>query len=654
MLAACGSSGGESGSYAAGGESGSLATGGESGQAGEGGEPSAGTPNAGEAGLEAGGSGGDSGQAGAAAGSEAGGGSGGEEESGGAAGSGGSAGEATAGEGGALGEGGNGAAAGQGGQSESGGTAGASAGQAGNPIVAGSGGQAESGGSAGTTSNAGSGGGGEAGSVGEGGAVEQAGSSGQAGEVAQPAPSIDGFTTSVTSLPIDGGEVTLSWSVTDAESIAIEPGIGEVTGSSYTVQVTASTTFILTATNQWGDAEATRTVEVTAHGDRDWVVQFGSAQGDNMTRLGVDGDGNVLGVGLTNGSLDGPNAGSLDVFAVKYTGSGQRVWIRQLGTDASEYGLGVTADVDNNVIITGLTGGDLSDPNLGSNDVFVAKYSANGDPVWAEQLGTAERDEAYGVTTDADGNIYVTGFTAGALDGPNAGDRDAFLAKYSAAGDATWVRQLGTAALDQAVGVATDPEGNVLIAGFTEGDLDGLSGGRDLFAAKYTSNGDRVWVRQLGTAGQDAANDARTDAAGNLYIAGNTDGALDGTNAGRADALLVKYSSNGALVEVRQFGTTENDDATSVGVDAAGMIFLGGYTQGAFGPSVPGGVDVFLTKYSPEFESLWSRQAGTIDTDVASGLAVDAAGAVFVGGYTDGLFGAEQYGEMDAFLARFR
>ncbi len=91
------------------------------------------------------------------------------------------------------------------------------------------------------------------------------------------------------------------------------------------------------------------------------------------------------------------------------------------------------------------------------------------------------------VATDAEGNVYLSGFTEGSLGGPYRGGRgDAWVAKYSAGGALRWKRQLGTSEQDWSAGVATDDDGNIYISGKTGGSLGGASEGiDDAFVAKY-------------------------------------------------------------------------------------------------------------------------------------------------------------------------
>ena len=86
--------------------------------------------------------------------------------------------------------------------------------------------------------------------------------------------------------------------------------------------------------------------------------------------------------------------------------------------------------------MTGGTDGDLDgNTNLGSYDIFLVKYNSSGTKQWTKQLGTTSSDYGFGVTTDSSGNIYVTGYTSGNLDGnTSSGGKDIFLVKYDSSG----------------------------------------------------------------------------------------------------------------------------------------------------------------------------------------------------------------------------
>jgi hypothetical protein len=86
--------------------------------------------------------------------------------------------------------------------------------------------------------------------------------------------------------------------------------------------------------------------------------------------------------------------------------------------------------------VTGSTGGGLDgNTSSGSNDIVLVKYNSSGTKQWTKQLGTSSIDTGNGVSTDSSGNIYVTGYTQGDLDGnTSSGSNDIFLVKYDSSG----------------------------------------------------------------------------------------------------------------------------------------------------------------------------------------------------------------------------
>jgi hypothetical protein len=237
---------------------------------------------------------------------------------------------------------------------------------------------------------------------------------------------------------------------------------------------------------------------------------------------------------------------------------------------------------------------------------------------WSRQIGTSAIDESRSVAVDGSGNAYISGFTRGSLGGANAGDCDAFLTKYSSAGDLVWSRQIGTSPRDISSSVAVDASGNAYISGESAGSLGGPNaGGLDAFLIKYSSAGNLLWTRQIGTSTSDWSNSVAVDASGNAFISGLTYGSLGGPNAGSADAVLIKYSSAGDLVWSRQIGTSSTDESWSVAVDASGNAYISGETAGNLGGPNAGGRDAFLSKYSSAGDLVWSRQIGTLNSDEA-------------------------------------
>jgi len=387
------------------------------------------------------------------------------------------------------------------------------------------------------------------------------------------------------------------------------------------------------------------------------------ARSSNDYAYGVatDSSGNVYVAGGTNGGLDGnTNAGNTDLFVVKYNSSGTKQWTRQLGSSSRDSANGVATDSSGNVYVTGMTNGGLDGcKNAGIEDLFVVKYNSSGTKQWTNQLGSSSRDSADDVATDSSGNIYVTGTTYSELDGnTSAGKADLFVVKYNSSGTHQWTKQLGTDRYDEARGVATDSSGNVYVTGYTEGGLDGNTslGKADLFVVKYNSSGTKQWANQLGTWDTDFANGVATDSSGNVYVTGSTYRSLDGnTSAGNADLFVVKYNSSGTKQWTKQLGSSSNDYANDVVTDSSGNAYVTGTTYGGLdGNTSAGNADLFVVKYNSSGTKQWTKQLGTSSTDTANGVTTDSSGNIYVAGGTyGGLDGNTSAGVNDLFIVKY-
>ena len=115
--------------------------------------------------------------------------------------------------------------------------------------------------------------------------------------------------------------------------------------------------------------------------------------------------------------------------------------------------------------------------------------SSSGNWSGTKLLGVAlSSARAQSVATDPSGNVYIVGYTDVNLDGNNlTGTHDFFVTKYNSSGVKQYTKQLGVSGFDTyGLSVATDPIGNVYIAGTTLGSLDGntLTGTWDFFVSK--------------------------------------------------------------------------------------------------------------------------------------------------------------------------
>jgi MFS family permease len=209
------------------------------------------------------------------------------------------------------------------------------------------------------------------------------------------------------------------------------------------------------------------------------------------------------------------------------------------------------------------------------------------------------------------------------------------------------IGQLGTTGNDLSIDAATDPWGNVFIAGYTTGPLFGTNqGSQDVWVAKYDSNGNQLWGKQFGSSGSDNALAITTDSNGNYYLAGQTGGDLFSSKQSQAaDLWVAKFDGNGNRVWGKQFGTNLTggflNAAWGIDVDAAGNVYLSGLAvkenqnREIFDFSVED--DSWVTKFDSNGNQQWFTEIDTPFFNECYDLAVDKSGNSYFVGWTQGL-----------------
>lgn len=411
--------------------------------------------------------------------------------------------------------------------------------------------------------------------------------------------------------------------------------------------------------------------------------------------MATDAEGNVYITGIFFGGvdfdfwgLDMHNVNTTlgeDAFLVKYDAEGNFLWAKNIcgitGSHSQNKASGYAVAVDaagGNVYVTGYFDGTadfdpsaqvLSYTTAGDRDIFLTKYSAEGDFLDVKIIGGAGRDAGVAIDIDGSGNVYLAGYFTYAVDFDpsgqtvnltSGGNRDIFLAKYDANIGLIWAKSMPGAGLDLAYAVVVDGANNVYLAGAFEGTVDfdpsastvnrTSQGASDIFLAKYDANGGYIWAQSMGGVGVDEARGMAVDSTGNVYIGGHFNNTLDLDPSGQSanfisfggqDIYTAKYDINGNYVWGRAFGSTAHDAGFAVAVDAENNVYTTGYFSGAtnFNPSgvadsfaIRGAEDIFLIKYSENGDYIGGRAAGSSGIDHGNAIAIDPFGYVYITG----------------------
>lgn len=218
-----------------------------------------------------------------------------------------------------------------------------------------------------------------------------------------------------------------------------------------------------------------------------------------------------------------------------------------------------------------------------------------------------------------------------------------------------WTVQFGTPASDSAKGLVVDANGDLSLVGTTDGALgaSGNHGMTDTFVRMISGvDGSELWTVQFGTSEDDFAGDIAIDAEGNLLVCGETFGDLGGAgNFGASDVFVRKLSSrDGTAMWTRQVGSPDEDDCRDLTVAEDGYIYITGATSGAWKDvDDPGLNDAYVHKLSSaDGSEVWTHQLGSPNVDLGTALTMSSEGNIFVAGHMWDLgTGAE---EMDTFV----
>jgi len=424
---------------------------------------------------------------------------------------------------------------------------------------------------------------------------------------------------------------------------------------------------------------------------------FGSYAYDEATDTAVDARGFLYVAGSSE--LFGGNA---DAFVLKLTPDGSQVvysrYFRGSGFDIAN---AIAVDAAGAVYVAGhTTSADFPlvhplQSNLrGSSDIWVAKLDPSGSIAYSTYYGGSSFENGDALALGPGGEVYVSGGT-GSTDLPgvngvqrvNAGGfSDGFVAKIAAdGGSVQYATYLGGTGSDELNQVALGADGNLYVAGYTSStDFPVASafqptyggGFTDGLFAKISPDGTRlVFSSYLGGVDHDAAIGLAVDAAGAIYLAGNTGSynfptrnAYKPNNySNYSDAFVTKIQPDGAaLVFSTFFGGQGDDGAVDVAVDAAGQIHFAGQTASYDFPMVGAvqeqvlGFDAFAAQLTPDGSTVVrSTPIGGTGFDTANRLAFSPSGDVWVVGRTDSqdfsilnAFQSWLGGSTDAFVTR--
>lgn len=229
------------------------------------------------------------------------------------------------------------------------------------------------------------------------------------------------------------------------------------------------------------------------NGNFDWGKNIGNSTfGTGMyfySDLCLDQNENVFVTGnyhgdfLVNGTVNLLSSGQADIYVAKYSNNGIFQWAGKGASTGNDYAMDISSGPNGEVYLTGyFTGSSLTfDPlapvaTNGQKDLFIAKYNANGSADWVNVYGGPNDEFGTGVSTDASGNVYLSGsfssneLIIGSETIVSRGESDVLIVKISDAGQVEWTQSAGSVLFDEGNCVASSAE-HIYLGGRSEGPV---------------------------------------------------------------------------------------------------------------------------------------------------------------------------------------
>ena len=365
----------------------------------------------------------------------------------------------------------------------------------------------------------------------------------------------------------------------------------------------------------------------------------------------------------------------------------EHAWARRVGSiNDGEKLWRIAVDEDGNVFATGafrgtFTADGISVTSVGGSDILLLKYGPDGELLWARSAGGPSPDIAYGVETDKNGNVYITGAYSGLavfgdtlvsnIDPDGANLPFSFVARYSENGDLDWVRTMDVGMVQSnypyaiSYAIKLDRLGDLVIVGTYNCTLPstedpgsstmsfggsafrtcGFSGYDYTYVQRMDTLGNTEWVHSvggntgLGTL-QSIAFDAQNDiwAGGNVYSNSGTlyiDGPVDLglSSATGYTGVALEFSESGDPLSGFLLNSTDVSNVEDLIVAGNGDVYLSGWHRGSlFGSPAASGTDGFLMRVTSSGTPVWTDRLVGVSDDFFSGIATTTVPNELVGG----------------------
>ncbi|MGZ3753815.1 MAG: T9SS type B sorting domain-containing protein [Mucilaginibacter sp.] len=357
------------------------------------------------------------------------------------------------------------------------------------------------------------------------------------------------------------------------------------------------------------------------NGNLIWVVSIGGGSTDKPNGIDIDSNGNIAITGqYKSATMDADpgagvfnlvNSGGFDMFLINLDNNGNFLWAKSIGGSSDDYGNKIAIDKSGNRILAGqfqsaLTVGSSTYSITGTFNGLVVKYDASGNLLWSINLGQTGDNSVHNVLVDGSDNIIIAGAVSGTVNLNPLGSANnltvagnaSYIAKYTSAGQLTWVQPINGNVVNNSIAMSIDQGGNIYLTGpftatlaFNASATLSSFGAQDNFLARYNSAGVLQFAKDIARGNTAKSKTTATSIVagsdGNVYLTGyfsgsaNFDpaGSINLGDHGQQDLFVAKYTSGGDNWWANNTGNGNgcgNVAGLGIGMDNNGDILLTG------------------------------------------------------------------------------
>ncbi|WP_297523534.1 protein kinase, partial [Thermococcus sp.] len=307
-----------------------------------------------------------------------------------------------------------------------------------------------------------------------------------------------------------------------------------------------------------------------------------------------------------------------DAFVARLDRDGNVKWQKTYGGSGWDEVNAVALAPNGDIIVAGYT----RSFGAGGRDAWVLRLDSEGNVKWQKTYGGKYWDEAHAVALAPNGDIIVAGYT----ESFGAGWNDVWVLRLDSEGNVKWQKTYGGSKWDEANAVALASNGDVIVAGYT----GSFGAGGDVWVLRLDGEGNVKWQKTYGGSKWDEANAVAIADNGDIIVAGHYNGYYN-EHTRISNAWVLRLDSEGNVKWQKTYGGEYGDEANAVAIAPNGDVIVAGYTD-SFGA---GGDDVWVLRLDANGNVKWQKTYGGSDNDEANAVALASNGDIIVAGYTE-------------------